>query len=176
LIRRGVGPAASQIDLASARLEFSERRREEPDMTEANRSPSCRWSRRTSLAVLAIACATLGAGCSTATGAGVNEWSRDYAAPYERVFEAALDSLESIEFYLETVDEKKGRIRARSSARRADLEATLLVDVRSRGDRVRVDVMAQSAGLVDGRSPARVSGLVRDFLAALDGRLEGRID
>jgi hypothetical protein len=115
-------------------------------------------------------------GCSTRSGTSVDEWSRDYVSSFDRVYEAAAGALEDSGFYIESEDRERGRIRARSSARRTDLETTLLVDVRQRGDRIRVDVMAQSPGLEEGRAPAQVSGLVRDFFHGLDARLEGRTD
>lgn len=116
------------------------------------------------------------AACATGSGTSVDDWSRDYVSTFERVFEAAIESLDEIGFYLESEDREQGRIRARSSARRTSVEATLLVDVRLRGDRIRVDVMAQSPGLEEGRAPVQVSGLVRDFFRGLDARLEGRVD
>lgn len=114
--------------------------------------------------------------CTTGSVSSVDDWSRDYVSTFDRVWEAAVASLDEIGFYLESEDREEGRIRARSSARRTNLEATLLVDVRDRGDRIRVDVMAQSPGLEEGRAPVQVSGLVRDFFHGLDARLEGRVD
>ena len=114
--------------------------------------------------------------CTTGSGSSVDDWSRDYVSTFDRVWEAAVASLDEIGFYLESEDREEGRIRARSSARRTNLEATLLVDVRDRGGRIRVDVMAQSPGLEEGRAPVQVSGLVRDFFHGLDSRLEGRVD
>jgi hypothetical protein len=119
---------------------------------------------------------TAAAACTTGSGPSGDDWSRDYVSTFDRVYEAAVESLDGIGFYLESEDQEEGRIRARSSARRAGLDATLLVDVRHRGDRIRVDVMAQSPGLEEGRAPVQVSGLVRDFFHGLDARLEGRVD
>ena len=116
------------------------------------------------------------AACATGSGTSVDDWSRDYVSTFDRVYEAAIGSLDEIGFYLESEDREEGRIRARSSARRTNVEAALLVDVRLRGDRIRVDVMAQSPGLEEGRAPVQVSGLVRDFFHGLDARLEGRVD
>jgi hypothetical protein len=126
----------------------------------------------TGLAVVILAVA----GCATGDGGAGGEWTRDYVSTPGRVFEASLDALEDIDFYVERSDADRGRIVARSSARRADLEASLFVDVRAKGDRTRVDVMAQSQGMEDGRSPVQVSGAVRDFFTSLDRRLEGRGD
>jgi hypothetical protein len=103
-------------------------------------------------------------------------WSRSYLSAYGRVFEAVLDSLEAGGFYLDTIDENRGRVRAESSARRRDLEMTLFVDVEQRGDRIRVDVMAQGSGSENGYAPTQMSPAVYEFLRELDARLEGRKD
>jgi hypothetical protein len=114
--------------------------------------------------------------CSTGSGGGSGDWSRDYVATEERVHEAVIAAIDEIDFYLVDEDMERGRIRARSSARRADLEATMIVDLRTLTDRVRVDVMIQSSDLEVGRAPVQVSGVVRDFFTHLDARLEGRVD
>lgn len=132
--------------------------------------PTVRRLTFVSLAMIAVVA------CTTGSGTSVDDWSRDYVSTYDRVFEAAIGALDGIGFYLESEDRQEGRIRARSSARRTKVEATLLVDVRNRGDRIRVVVMAQSPGLEEGRAPVQISGLVRDFFHGLDARLEGRID
>jgi hypothetical protein len=116
------------------------------------------------------------AGCTGATGGGGESWSRSYFASFDRVFEATLDALEASDFYLDTVDKERGRVRAASSARRPDLEAVLFVDVGQDGDRIRVDVMAQGPGADDGYGPGQLSTVVRSFLSELDARLEGRED
>lgn len=126
--------------------------------------------------VLMIAVLSVGSACTTGSGTGPDAWSRDYVSTYERVFEAAIEALAETDFYLDTEDHERGRIIGRSSARRAELEATLIVDVQMKGDRIRVDVMAQSPELEDGRAPVQVSGIVRDFFHHLDARLEGRTD
>jgi hypothetical protein len=117
-----------------------------------------------------------GAACTTGSGTTGDEWSRDYVTTQGRAYEAAAEALGDIDFYLENEEPDQGRIRARSSARRSGVEATLLVTIREKGDRIRVDVMAQSPGLEEGRAPAQVSGIVRDFFHRLDARLEGRTD
>lgn len=114
------------------------------------------------------------AGCSTRGGAP-DDWSRSYLSTPERVFAAALDALEDSGFYLDEVDEASGRIRAESSVRRGD-EVTLFVDVAKRRDRIRVDVMASSASAREGAGPGPMTAVVREFLSALDARLEGRVD
>jgi hypothetical protein len=116
------------------------------------------------------------AACTGAGGGGGDAWSRSYVATYDRVFEATLDALEASGFYLDTVDQDRGRVRAESSAQRRDLEVSLFVDVRRRDDRVRVDVMAQGPGAEDGYGPGRLSTVVHSFLSELDARLEGRED
>lgn len=131
---------------------------------------------RAHLIVLVVVVAVSGPACTTASGNPGHEWIRDYVSTEDRVFEASLAALEDTGFYIDTVDEEKGAIRARSSARRTDLETTLLVDVELKNDRVRVSVMAQSPGLEEGRTTAPVSGIVRDFFSNLDTRLEGRVD
>jgi len=143
-------------------------------MLDAKHPPGSRNRHQGPTIALVIAVLLLASACTTGSGTEPDEWFRDYVSTYERVFEAAISALDDSDFYLDTVDEERGRIRARSSARRADLEATLLVDIRQKGDRIRVDVLAQSSGLEEGRAPVQVSGVVRDFFHHLDARLEGR--
>ena len=131
---------------------------------------------RACVIVLVVVVVLSGSACTTGSGSPGHDWFRDYVATEDRVFEATLAALEDTGFYLDTVDEGKRRIRARSSARRTDLETTLLVNVQPKTDRVRVSVMAQSPGLEEGRTTAPVSGIVRDFFNNLDARLEGRVD
>ena len=113
--------------------------------------------------ILAFGFLAVGSACSTGSGTSSDEWSRDYVTTHDRAYEAAIDALGDIDFYLESEEPDRGRIRARSSARRGGLEVTLLVDIRESGDRTRVDVMAQSPGLEEGRAPVQVSGIVRDW-------------
>jgi hypothetical protein len=125
---------------------------------------------------LVIAAVSVVASCTAGSGVAVDDWSRSYRAGFDRVFEAVLDTLEESEYYLDTVDKESGRVRAESSARRRDLEVTLIVDVEEREGRVRVDVMARSSGGDQPEASGRMSGVVREFLSGLDSRLEGRVD
>lgn len=145
-------------------------------MTDTSRAVGFRDLSSWRALVLMMIALTSCSACTTGSPTAGDSWSRDYVSTYERVFEAAVAALEEIDFYLDDEDWEKGRIRARSSARRAGPDATLFVDVRQKSDRIRVDVMAQSSSLEDGRAPAEVSGLVRDFFSGLDSRLEGRFD
>ena len=124
------------------------------------------------LMVLAVSVA---GGCLSGGGESVDDWSRSYLSTYDRVFEAALDAVEDSGFYLDTVDEERGRIRAEASARRGD-EMSLIIDVGQRADRIRVDVMAQGAAAQDGRGPGPIAPVVAEYLRNLDARLEGRLD
>ena len=130
---------------------------------------------RYSALLLLVALLASGA-CATGADSSAGDWSRSYISSYSRVFEAVLDALEASDFYLDTVDEERGRIRARSSAGRAGPETALLVDVREMSDRIRVDVMAQGVGGSDEQVPGQISVIVRDFLHRVDERLEGRVD
>lgn len=130
---------------------------------------------RVSLSASAILVAALAAGGCASSAPAEDDWSRSYVSSFERVFEAALASLEANDFYLDSVDAEGGRIRARSSARRGD-EVTLVVRVEERSPAVRVDVMAQGATAVDGRAPTSMSAAVDQFLNGLDDRLQGRSD
>jgi hypothetical protein len=123
--------------------------------------------------VLVVALAT--GGCTAGVGRDPGDWSRSYVSTYDRVFEAALDSLEEIDFYLDTVEKDRGRIHAEASVRRGD-EVTLIVHVDERPSEVRVDVMARGIDAEDGMAPGRTSAVVFEFLRNLDERLEGRRD
>jgi hypothetical protein len=123
----------------------------------------------------AIVIAGVAAGCAGSGGVTGEDWSRTYLQPYDRVFEAVLDALEASGFYLDTVDEERGRVRAEPSTERDD-RVTLVVEVALRGDRVRVDALAQSPELADGFGSGLAAAAVRDFLRDLDARLGGRVD
>jgi hypothetical protein len=129
------------------------------------------YCRAVAISVLSLASAHLG--CATGSGLPADDWSRLYVSTYERVFEAALDSLEGNDFYLDTVDEERGRIHAEASVRRGG-DVTLIVQVEERPSGIRVDVMARSPDARDGRKPDRMSAVVLEFLRDLDARLEGR--
>lgn len=145
-------------------------------MSDSRRQPGSRNRHLRPAFAIVIALSLAGSACTTGSQAAADDWSRDYVSTYERVFEAVIRALEDSDFYLDSEDEERGRIRARSSARRSDLEATIVVDIRQKGDRIRVNVMAQSSGLEEGRAPVQMSGIVRDFFHSLDARLEGRTD
>ena len=113
------------------------------------------------------------AACSSGVGGQIGDWSRTYAVPDGRVFEACLDSLEAIDFFLVEVDEVKGRIRAEASASRGE-DLGLLVRVAARASGTRVDVMAQGAALQPGRQGEIMDSVIAEFLRDLDARLEGR--
>lgn len=123
----------------------------------------------------AILIAGVAVGCVGSGGVTGEDWSRTYLQPYDRVFEAVLDALEASGFYLDTVDEERGRVRAEPSTERDD-RVTLVVEVALRGDRVRVDALAQSPELADGFGSTLAGAAVRDFLRDLDARLGGRVD
>ena len=126
-------------------------------------------------ALAAIVIAGVAAGCAGSGGVTGEDWSRNYLQPYDRVFEAVLDALEASGFSLDTVDEERGRVRAAPSAERDD-RVTLVVEVALRGERVRVDALAQSPELADGFGSNLATAAVRDFFRDLDARLGGRLD
>ena len=123
-----------------------------------------------------VCAVTVLSACTGVGQGGGDSWSRSYLTTYDRVFEATLDALEASGFYLDTVDKERGKVRAESSARRPDLEASLFVDVSRRDDRIWVEVMARGPGTEDGYRPDRFSFVVHDFLSELDARLEGRVE
>ncbi|MEE4273236.1 MAG: hypothetical protein V2I67_16295 [Thermoanaerobaculales bacterium] len=126
---------------------------------------------RTAAAVLLTLTVVCVAACSSS--AGIGDWSRTYLRPFDRVFEAALDSLERMDFLLVETDAVRGEIRADSSARRG-ADTTLVIQVDERASGVSVDVMARGAGVPDGRAPVGLNAAVGEFLRELDARLEGR--
>lgn len=113
------------------------------------------------------------AGCTSAGGGGTDDWSRSYLSTRSTVFEAALDALEGEDFYLDSVDEGRGRVTASSSARRGD-DLTLIVEVDEDAGGIRVDVMARSPQLREGGRTVAVDAAVRGFFRRLDAGLEGR--
>ena len=126
---------------------------------------------RTAAAVLLALTVLVLGGCSSSAGGG--DWSRTYLRPFDRVFEATLDSLEAVDFYLVEADAERGEVRADSSVRWGE-DITLLVRVEERRNGVVVDVMARGVDVPNGFAPARFDTVVGEYLRELDSRLEGR--
>lgn len=122
----------------------------------------------TAAAVLALT------GCATTYGMPVEERTRAYRADLDVVWVAALDAVDDADLALTETEREHGRIRARAGASIFDLRGhVLLVVITDLGNgRVRVDANAESASedrIIDfGRS----TGIVRDYLDALDYRVE----
>ncbi len=127
--------------------------------------------RRTLSAAVAILALT---GCATTYGMPVEERSRAYRADLDVVWVAALDAVDDADLALTETEREHGRIRAKAGGSIFDLRGhVLLVVITDLGNgRVRVDANAESATkdrIIDfGRS----SGIVRDYLDALDYRVD----
>ena len=116
-------------------------------------------------------------GCAHTYNMPEAERSRSYQADPERVWEAALASVDDIGLALVETEEEHGRIRARAGASIWDLKGHVLqVVVREVGDgRVRVDANAETVSEDSEIDFGRSGRIVRDYLRALDARLAGRV-
>jgi len=126
----------------------------------------------TAIAVLALT------GCATTYGMPVEERSRAYRADFDVVWEAALAAVDDVELALTETEREHGRIQARAGGSIFDTRGhVLLVVITDMGnDRIRVDANAESATkdrIIDfGRS----AGIVRDYLEALDYRVDEAVE
>ncbi len=113
------------------------------------------------------------AGCATSNNMPVEERSRAYRAEMNEVWQAALAAVDDANLALTETEREHGRIRARSGGSIWDLKGhVLLVVVTDLGDgRVRVDANAETVS--DGKviDFGRSSGIVRNYLAALDSHV-----
>ena len=126
-------------------------------------------------ATLSAAVAVLAlTGCATTYGMPVEERSRAYRADMDVVWEAALSAVDDAELALTETEREHGRIQARKGGSIFDVRGhVLLVVITDLGNgRTRVDANAESATkdrIIDfGRS----AGIVRDYLEALDYRVD----
>lgn len=120
-----------------------------------------------------LAPALLLVGCATTYHLPEGERSRAYDALPADVWAAALASVDDAGLALIETEEEHGRIRARAGRSIWDLKGhELLVVVRSEEDgRVRVDANAQAVSDDRYVDFGRSGKIVRDFLAALDSRM-----
>ena len=126
--------------------------------------------RRTLSAAVAILALT---GCATTYGMPVEERSRAYRADLDVVWEAALDAVDDADLALTETEREHGRIRARAGGSIWDLKGhLLLVVITDLGNgRVRVDANAEAVTEDRVIDFGRSSGIVRDYLDALDYRV-----
>jgi len=126
--------------------------------------------RKSAVASLAL----LLSGCATTYHLPEAERSRAYQMEEARVWEAALASVDDTGLALIETEEEHGRIRARAGWSIWDLKGhQLLVVVRTLEDgRVRVDANAESVSDGEHIDFGRSGRIVRDYLAALDRRLQ----
>ncbi len=120
------------------------------------------------------ALALLLVGCATTYHLPEEERSRAYRADTDQVWMAALASVDDIGLALVETEEEHGRIRARAGWSIWDLKGhQLLVVVRTMEDgRVRVDANAEAVSEDSDIDFGRSGRIVRDYLRALDDRLE----
>jgi hypothetical protein len=121
-----------------------------------------------------IALSLLLAGCATTYHLPEGERSRAYDALPTEVWAAALASVDDTGLALIETEEEHGRIRARAGGSLWDLKGhELLVVVRPRENgRVRVDANAQVVSDDRYVDFGRSGRIVKDYLAALDRRME----
>jgi len=121
-----------------------------------------------------IALSLLLAGCATTYHLPEAERSRAYDAVTAEVWAAALASVDDTGLALIETEEEHGRIRARAGWSIWDLKGhQLLVVIRTLDDgRVRVDANAESVSDGENIDFGRSGRIVRDYLAALDRRME----
>lgn len=126
--------------------------------------------RKSILAALAL----LLAGCAHTYNMPEAERSRAYQVDADLVWDAALASVDDIGLALVESEQEHGRIRARAGASIWDLKGhVLLVVVREvEPGRIRVDANAESFSEDQFVDFGRSGRIVRDFLQAMDSRLE----
>ena len=119
--------------------------------------------------------ALLYTGCAHTYNMPEVERSRLYRVDQGTVWEAALASVEDADLALVESEEEHGRIRARAGWSIWDLKGhVLLVVVRELEDgRVRVDANAESVSDDSEVDFGRSGRIVRNYLAALDRRVQG---
>ncbi len=112
-------------------------------------------------------------GCATTYGMPVEQRSRAYRAEMNEVWQAALAAVDDADLALTETEREHGRIRARAGGSIWDLRGhVLLVVVTDLGDgRVRVDANAETVSEDKVIDFGRSSGIVRNYLAALDSHL-----
>lgn len=116
-------------------------------------------------------------GCAHTYNMPEAERSRSYRADQGSVWEAAMASVDDIGLALVEAEREHGRIRARAGASIWDLKGHILLVVVREGEegRVRVDANAESVSEDEYVDFGRSGRIVRDYLSALDARLEGRV-
>jgi hypothetical protein len=114
-------------------------------------------------------------GCAHTYNMPEAERSRSYRADAEMVWEAAVASVDDIGLAVVETEEEHGRIRARAGASIWDLKGhVLLVVVREVADgRIRVDANAESYSEDEVVDFGRSGRIVRDYLNAMDRRMQG---
>ena len=113
------------------------------------------------------------AGCATTYHIPVEERSRAYRAELDVVWAAAITAVDDANLALTETEKEHGRIRARAGRSIWDLKGhVLLVVVTDLGDgRVRVDANAETFSEDKVIDFGRSSGIVRDYLTALDSHV-----
>ena len=110
----------------------------------------------------------------TATGNDSSAWTRTFFAPREEVIEAVIEVLE-VEGYLVDADRNKGRISGEPERGTKNL-ASMVVQVKVKGDRVVVDVETRSGARFSSLPVKPAESPVLEFLHQLDVRMQGAPD
>jgi hypothetical protein len=113
------------------------------------------------------------ASCAS-SGDDPDSWSRTYFAPRDDVIEAVIDVLEDDDYFVDA-DREEGRIVAEPPRSAGNL-AALVVNVRRKGDRVLVDVLARPGSSYSTMASRPAESAVLEFFHELGLRLEGRAD
>jgi hypothetical protein len=127
--------------------------------------------KKTILAALVL----LLSGCASTYHLPEEQRSRSYKTGTDKVWEAALASVDDIGLALVESEEEHGRIRARGGPSIWDLKGhVLLIQIREEsGGRVRVDANAETVSDDEVVDFGRSARIVRDYLQAMDARLKG---
>ncbi|MGD8276428.1 MAG: hypothetical protein PVH00_00315 [Gemmatimonadota bacterium] len=114
------------------------------------------------------------AACATTYGMPLSERSRSYRSTESLVWDAVLEAVDDVDLAAVQSDIEHGLVRARASGSIWDLKGhEVTVVVRDLGDgRIRVDANASTVSEDQKVDFGRSKGLVRDFLSALDRRME----
>ena len=123
-----------------------------------------------------LLCVTvLVAGCATTYGMPLAERSRTYRSTHDAVWSAVLEAADDMRLAAVESDYEHGLVRARAKSSFWDFKGhEVTIVVRNLGGRVRVDANATTVTSVSKVDFGRSKGLVRDYLAALDRRMEAR--
>jgi hypothetical protein len=126
--------------------------------------------RRSTPAMLSCVLLLLAVACAGSRAPADRDWSRSYFKTYERVWDAAKQTLADQGYYVKDSDKDGGRIRALSEADRSFEELVLDIRIIERAEDVRVDVQVTGGGGTQSGFK-RMQVTVMEYLDDLDARL-----